>query len=214
MVPQAAHAGEYALTRVVDMIDRCEDGNQRVRDVRQARLLMIHRLGNYEAGGIFLGDRELVTAKDVAAAYAKHPEWIGTASMPYHLVIPPSGQIQVARPLKLRTPHAYEASQYAVGVAVLGDHRTRPPTQEQLAALAQLAAWWLGWAQIPARDCILPHAPGPVVYAGKYLHATKDPGKHCPGRYLDLGTVRRDAERLARRSAVTALNAAGIVLGA
>ncbi|MEW5762562.1 MAG: N-acetylmuramoyl-L-alanine amidase [Bacillota bacterium] len=117
--------------------------------------------------------------KDAAQVRAYHLS-LGWRDVGYHFLIERSGAVVAGRPLGLPGAHCTAAgmNRRAIGVALIGNFEAHPPLAAQLAALVELLRHLAAAHGIPAAN-ILGHreVPGAATL--------------CPGRYLDMGEVRR-----------------------
>jgi hypothetical protein len=107
-------------------------------------------------------------------------------SLPYTFVITSNGEVQQGWPVTHVSPHAKRFNVSGIGVALLGDFRTRVPPDRQLWAAEDLAAALLiVWPhlKIVAHDEL---GPG----------ATSTPGKQCPGPMFNIRGFRERVRRL------------------
>jgi len=160
--------------RVKNLIAFCDDGRERLIDVNQRRIVVVHRCGMGE------------DAVSVASAF-QAPGQAGSATghqMPYTFVVTRQGDVQQALRIGDVGPHALAWNVPGIGVALVGDMREEPATTEQRASLIELCRVLCGW--LGKDECIWGH--------DELKGGSKDLSKECPGRYLDMGALRRDVE--------------------
>lgn len=143
------------------------------RPTRNIDTVMLHRIGPT------LGPAPAGSAVEIAAWFREHPEVLGTTMMPYTFVIPPDGKTEQAVWVSMRTPHGRSWNTRAIGVALVGDFRRQPPTDQQVDAAAALV--------IRLQDA-LRHPL--AVYGHTMWHplphqTTTTPGKDCPGKHFE-----------------------------
>lgn len=164
--------------KVLTRIAQCADGHERAVDPKRRSAVVVHRTG--------MGS----TAEEVSKGFQRAgPAGDATGHhMPYTIVIGKHGQVEQALHISDYGPHALAWSMPGIGVAVVGDPRVEPLPRLQYEALIEVCstlAGWLGGAS--------------VVWGHDELRdATRDPLRECPGRYLDMGQVRRDVQEAAR----------------
>ena len=95
---------------------------------------------------------------------------------PYHFFIAADGVVHQCVPLLRVAPAAKKLNSYSVQIAVDGDFRKKKPTLAQYGVLVSFIADLL--AKLPRNDVQI---IGHTDEAG----ASNDPGKICPGKFLD-----------------------------
>jgi hypothetical protein len=122
---------------------------------------------------------------EVIRFFATHP--IGQKAtggkMPYPLLVDPSGVITQCLPLGVVSMHARKFNQRSIGVALVGDFRTRAPSAAQRQTLVWLGAHLLHRLQLPV-EAVCGH--------DGLDGGSTDPDKECPGRYLPMASLRAD----------------------
>lgn len=148
------------------------------RPKSQVTLLVVHRIEVSQEDASFSD-----TPPDVARFFRDHPvgQRATGGAMPYPLLIDAAGQVTQTVPLGRVTPHVRAYNPQALGVGVLGDFRTRPPTPAQYEALVRVLVGL-------ARELGL--AASAVVAHDELSGGSADPDKECPGRALSLAVVR------------------------
>lgn len=104
--------------------------------------------------------------------------------MPYTHVVRRDGTVEQALGWAEVAPHACAWNTRSASVGVVGDFRTRPPTDEQWESLV----WLCSIASV-----LIGGASG-VYGHGELEHGMNDPDKSCPGVRLDM-TILRSAVR-------------------
>lgn len=166
-------SGSLPPPRVEDWIARCSSyvaAEPAPASLEQCTRLVIHRT------------RKGANAEEIASVFAQHPE-LGPASgyqMPYTFVVGRGGDIQQALCVTDQEPHAKAWGVVGIGIGVVGDFRSGPPSNQQwhsLLVLCHVFSGWLGGAQaIRGHD----ELPG----------STRDPSQRCPGPMLDMDRLR------------------------
>ena len=160
------------IPQVVDCIAQCATHDTTFRPLAEDRRsrLVIHRTG--------LGEH----AEEICAAYAHDPAAAAVTGgqMPYTFIVTRSGIIEQALRVTDIGPHARAWSSTGIGVGIVGDFRSEPPTPEQWQALRVLAHVFSGWLGGP--NAIVGHDELP-----NYSH---DLTKRCPGELLEMTRLR------------------------
>jgi len=132
---------------------------------------------------------------EVARFFRDHP--IGRratgGAMPYPILIDDAGIIFQTAPLSLITPHAVSHNPSTVGVACIGDFRTRSPSAAQTTALISVCASLLAQFDLP---------PEALHGHDELTGASHDPEKECPGKTLSMVALRRDVSEFIDRGGV------------
>lgn len=114
---------------------------------------------------------------------------LGTGGcMPYHFIVRKDGTIEQAVPLRIVAPGAVKLNRSGVQIALHGDFRKAPPTEEQFNATVMLCA-------------TLQHAfnAHSIVEHTSVPGTTLTPGKICPGKYLDMRKLRQVCSEISIR---------------
>ena len=171
----------------MNLIEACCDGKTKPVDPRRRRAVVVHRCG--------MGEDAMAISQAFQAPGA--PGNVTGHHMPYTIVVTRAGRIEQALRIGDCGPHALAWNITGIGVAMVGDLRSEPPTALQRAALIQVCSALSGWL-----------GGASVVWGHDELrNASTDPLKECPGRFLDMGAVRRDVEL----ASIAACESAGIV---
>jgi hypothetical protein len=101
----------------------------------------------------------------------------------YHIVIEAGGTPHQIVPLDMSVPGAYGFNRSALHVCMLGDFRRHKPTVEQLVTLIEVLAKLRATYNIPV-ERVKGHSELSVRHAVKF----------CPGKYIDMGTIRKMLE--------------------
>ncbi|MBQ7515190.1 MAG: N-acetylmuramoyl-L-alanine amidase [Schwartzia sp.] len=97
----------------------------------------------------------------------------GWAGIGYHYFIRPDGMIEQGRQPPMAGAHAWQNNENTVGVCLAGNFNESRPTEAQMAAAKELAAWLCRAYRL---------APGKRgVIVG---HRDLNEGTTCPGKYL------------------------------
>lgn len=159
---------------VQNCISECNDGRERILDLSQRVVAVIHRT---ETGRNAFEISEQYRTNDAAGRITGY-------QMPYTFVISPEGVIEQALKLSDYGPHARAWNSKGVGIGVIGDFRRHgvPTAQYQsLVALCScLAAWMDGAKSIYGHD--------------ELRDSMADSGKQCPGPKLDMRMLRADVK--------------------
>lgn len=169
------------------------------RDIDRINWLMFHRVGwadprEWESRGF------TIDAAGVRKFYETNPEAAKATGgkMPYTFTIDPSGVIEQSWPLGETAWHARRFSIEAIGVALLGDFRIQPPTENALWSAAELTALLTTfWTQLD-----------PVGHSE--IQGAVAPGKVCPGHLLDMDRLRQLAVDIRKATTGHRMMEAGI----
>jgi hypothetical protein len=118
--------------------------------------------------------------------WADRPGSYSGGETPYHLLVRTDGTIDQCLEIGDMGSHARRWNTSALGVAVVGDFRSHPPTAKQWDSLVDICALLLSWG-----CCVRGHDE--MLGAG-------NPDKRCPGRHLDMAQLRESVteSRLSR----------------
>lgn len=191
-------------------ISFAEDGPTRVRETGETLWPDVLPVADDELDGLQLRARfadtrrTIVQRADGTRHYLKRPGASTGGRDPYSLLVLADGSVDQLCEIGEVTPHAAQANIYALGIAMVGDMRARPPTPAQWQTCVTLAALWYAWGL---------ESQGHTMLDG----ASSDPGKVCPGSHFGLPQLRtasRSSEiaALTRYEAEAILVEAGIVL--
>ena len=171
--------------KVVNIVDEVADGRIKRLDPSRVNKLIIHRVGvNLKAKPpVNWGN----SARDIA------PHFLGSAKpdagknlgheIPYTFFVTPDGVVEQTLHLYDYGPHASRYNSTGIGIAVIGDFRVVPPTEEQYKSLVWLCAVVCDSTDIKSGD-IYGHTDLP--------NASRDPTKVCPGDKLSISKLRHD----------------------
>ncbi len=122
---------------------------------------------------------------EVIRFFATHP--IGQkatgGNMPYPLLVDAEGIVTQCLPLGLVSMHARKFNPRSIGLALVGDFRTKPPTSAQRLTLVCVGAHLLHRLGLPT-EAICGH--------DGLDGGSADPAKECPGRHLPMEALRAD----------------------
>ena len=172
-------------------IAECNDGKHRSRNFENVDRLIVHRIGaSLGADGPTIAAAFRDQSRFAAGSYTG-------GEMPYHFVIRENGTVDQCLTLGDNAPHARRFNVSGLAVGVIGDFRRHAPTPEQWQALREFCGLWLLY--------------GLDVYGHDELPGgSKNPAKQCPGRFLDLPTLRIEASSFADNEAQALLQMSGI----
>ena len=176
---------------VTNKICECDDGKPRSRKFETVDKLIVHRIGES------LGS----TGAQIAEAFRDTSRWAAGSytggQMPYHFVIRECGTVDQCLTLGDHAPHARRWNASGLAVAVIGDFRSIAPTPEQWDALKSFCGLWTLY--------------GLKVYGHDELPGgSKDPSKACPGKMLNMNSLRIEAAAVAAELARDAIRLAGV----
>lgn len=177
--------------KILDRIAQCDDGRHRAAGLAERMRLAIHRT---EAG---------TDAASIARTYREHPQAraVTAGQMPYTFVVTRGARVEQALPLHEHGPHARAWSDSSIGIGCIGDFRTEAIGMDQFNALVRLCAHlcrWLGAVEVFGHD----EMPG----------ASRDAGKECPGRYINMASLREQIRGEMRHKAERNLRDMGVVV--
>ena len=182
------YSWEGSMIEIVDKLTEVSnyDKTKTYRAPESVDLLVVHRIGPK------LGEVNVHGAEDVAAAFSQHPEWKTGGQMPYNFIIREDGTCEQALALSDAGMHSLKFNARSIGVALVGDFRTSPPTADQMDALTSLCMLWVQhlWARGVYRK-----VSEVVVGHDALPGASSDPSKACPGRKLDMKQLVAEVER-------------------
>lgn len=138
------------------------------------RFLVVHHTG-VDVGG----RTEEQYMADLDTSVRVHRRMDG---IPYHIIILPSGDDSVCRPLDQRGQHARGYNYRSVGVALAGNCDQHPPTKPALATLVSVLVGLCEEFDLDA-DAVRGH---------RELEGCRT---HCPGSYVPIDIVRRRVRR-------------------
>ena len=142
--------------------------------------IIVHRIEVSQEDPSF-GDQP----SEVIRFFATHP--IGQKAtggkMPYPLLLDARGIITQCLPLGLVSMHARKFNSRAIGLALVGDFRSKPPSAAQRRALVVVGAHLLHRLDLPV-EALCGHD---TLDGG-----SADPDKECPGHYLPMDALRAD----------------------
>lgn len=164
------------LLKVWNRTKECDDGIHRDRDLGKADRLIFHKihesLGN-DAPSI---SKSFRNKKKFAAGYYTNGE------MPYAIVIPTNGNIELALEIGDWGPHAARWNAQGIGVAVIGDFTKHKPTEAQVKSSVELSTFfgmWFGGVNSFGHT----ELPG----------ASSNPKKVCPGEHFPMDFIRKES---------------------
>lgn len=168
----------------------------------------IHRCSFRDSEPPFQIADEALDSVGLAARFANterySPGYYTKGTIPYTFLIRPNGRIEQLLPVRAVSAHALRWNVPAVGIAVIGDFRTRKPGDTQWEAAVAFCVMWKSF--------------GLKMYGHDELpFASTDPRKECPGKNWSMGTFRALVRRAWERSKSTrdearsALEAIGVV---
>lgn len=144
--------------------------------------IVVHRIEVSQEDSSF-GD----SPEEVIRFFADHPRWSKAtdATMPYPLVIEADGQLTQTLPLELLSYHAVAANPDTIGIALIGDFRTKAPSKAQWQSLVVLCAQLLqslGADGSSLEESLRGH--------DEVVGGSRTPDKECPGRELSMTRLR------------------------
>ena len=177
-----------SVLQFVDKIDEVREFDKKAapRKCESVSLMVVHRIGPK------LGEVNVHGAEDIASAFSKHHEWHTGGQMPYNFVIREDGVVEQALAMNDAGMHSLKFNASSIGVALIGDFRTAPPTAAQLEALTLLSMLWVQhcWAR-GKFDKVDALVKGHDELPG----ASSDKNKACPGYKLDMKALRASVEK-------------------
>jgi hypothetical protein len=125
------------------------------------------------------------TPNEVARFFREHPIGMKATGgdMPYPILVDRDGIVTQTVPLRFITPHAKAHNPGTVGVGVIGDFRTAPPSPRQRAAAVAVCA-----ALLTHFDLEVEKISGHDELQG----GSSDPDKICPGPGLAPADMRNE----------------------
>ncbi len=190
--------------KIVNVIAQVDDGNRRVRDWDKIEVFAVHRVGR-----ILDRDGKIVsnlgrTAEEICDRFLNDPEvarYTG-GEIAYTFMIEEDGTIKQCLPIDDIGQHARRWNTSALGVAVVGDFRYEEPTRAQWTALVDLlTALSAAWALDP-RHAVRGHDELPG--------GSRSAGKRCPGRHIDVDSLRSEVTALMRDAGRQRLSGTGL----
>jgi N-acetyl-anhydromuramyl-L-alanine amidase AmpD len=118
-------------------------------------------------------------AAEICAVLKKIPN---VGGMAYTFVIDEIGNIQQAKYLTTKTPHAKKWNSSTIGIACIGDFNVKEPPEAQVSACVDLCAFLSFYVNRISTNEIRGHMERP--------DASSDPNKKCPGRRWDMSKFR------------------------
>lgn len=190
------------MIEIVNRLSLTGNLQTRERDISSLRWFVVHRFGWIDRNEFGVNGVS-PDAEGVSDFYAREPEASRATGgkPPYTFIIDHFGTVEQVYPVGAITPHATRFNVSGVGVAVLGDFRFVPPTDQQIKSLTEL--WSLFVSAWPGMS-IVGHTDLP--------NATKDVRKVCPGRNMDLVKIDTTARAMVRDRLVRSLVDAGVRL--
>lgn len=166
---------------VENLIEVPTPKNGETRDLNDLEYIIMHRVG--------WNDRHEWTKRgypdNIVGVRQFYKIEVGL-SLPYTFIVTAIGEIQQGWPITHVSPHAKRFNVSGIGIAMLGDFRTRPVPERQLWAAEDLvAALFTTWPhlKVVAHDELGPSA-------------TSTPGKQCPGHMFNVKSFRERVKRL------------------
>ena len=185
------------MLQIKNVIAECDDGKHKVRDLSRCNKIIVHRIGPD------LGIMTCTSMVDVAKWMKIHPQESHTGGeMPYTFgILPTDGTVEQCLELSDVGPHARRFSTEAVSIACLGDFRHMEPTLPQWTSLVTICIELCNWMG----------GGNAMLYGHDELQdASKDKNKKCPGRYLDMNTLRNEVRLSLVSNGVQGLKAIGV----
>lgn len=187
--------------KIVNIIERVDDGKPRRREVEKITTIAVHRVGKDLKLKTSLGD----TAEEICDRFRNDPEvakYTG-GEIAYTLMIEADGTVKQCLPIDDVGQHAARWNTVALGVAMIGDFRVTLPSLEQRTTLIELLAMLCMALGLDPRAAIRGHDELPG--------GTKSPGKSCPGEHVNMPRVREDVLDFMETTASRQLVKDGIV---
>jgi N-acetyl-anhydromuramyl-L-alanine amidase AmpD len=132
-----------AIQVVIDQLAKHATQRYERRDRSQIRFLVLHHSAVPPSVG----------AGRIASYQVETQGWPGIG---FHYFVYDDGRIEQTQPLEVVSYHAGDANPASVGICLAGNFTDRPPTDAQLLATGQLAAWLLQELSLPI-EAIHPH---------------------------------------------------------
>jgi len=182
------------LEPFVNIIDEVSDGHKIDRVFDDHEGITIHRVGYNHKYGIDLGETAAEICGHFTGRNAQYPEVAKATGgeLAYTIMIGKAGVPWQCLPLSDIGHHARRWSYKTVGVAVIGDPRYVPLTNEQywsLVDVCSIISRVLGTSSV--------HVKGHDELPG----GMRDKTKECPGKLLSMSQLRHDVWRVMRASA-------------
>jgi len=188
---------------VRDFTAKASNGKHNKRSLGLIQNIIVHRLG--PKAGITVNEVTesfLNTDKYAAGSYTN-------GQQPYHFWVDVAGRAYQLIPLDEVGWHALRWSKNSVGIACSGDFRISPPTDAQLQTLTGICLALVLWIGDDWKIFGHTELPG----------ATLDLGKECPGKFMDIPTLRKAMREvteklvpLGKPASTNLIQAFGIVL--
>jgi len=161
----------------------CDDGIHRQREEPPSGITM-HQ---FSVPGIH-------NAKGIADWYRSNQQYTG-GQMPYSIVNPMNGELELALPWNEVGPHALRWSSPTIGVVSIGDFNKQIPTPQQWESAIDIAS---------ELCCAYNLCPSDVAHLSGHTErpfASKTPGKVCPGNFWNMDKFREHVTDAMRESA-------------
>ena len=192
---------------MIRVIDRVTDEARRRPERQSTDYIFLHRV-LWPQGAKEWDTHNLEhDARSVAEYYRLYtPQTVGNKApwCPYHFVIGFEGDIEQCYPKGKKAKHAANLNNSSLGIALLGDFRLEPPTEDQMDSLHELLNFLAGPCGCYYEARIVGHTMG-------LTEATGDRDKICPGSLLDLSKLREGMRSIAALEAIHALRLRGVV---
>jgi len=122
----------------------------------------------------------------------------GWATIGYHFVVRRDGTIEPGRPTTQQGAHVRGLNHCSIGICLSGNHDIAPMTTKQRAALLQLLKTLCQKYKLPSNAVLGHKEVNALVTAGRLdkIYATS---KSCPGRYVDMRTIRQELAQLLKQ---------------
>jgi hypothetical protein len=142
------------------------------------------------------------TARGVYDLYSKHPECkdIAKGSIPFHIVIEPSGQVVQTAPLNQKLWHAYKLNSTHVGICCVGDFREKAMPAAQRAALVGVCVGLMRESDREMSGLAQPFSSSEFLGHTEKPEGSRHPDLESPGKQVDLPQLRADIETAFREN--------------
>ena len=178
--------------RVTNRIEDCARVCNHRANTRTAHLLSrvaLHRCTFANSEAPFYCADDSLDAIGLAARFAVTdryaPGFYTKGTIPFTLLIKRNGRIEQLLPITAVASHALRWNVPAIGIALVGNMKEKPPTKAMWDAAVSLCAMWRGY--------------GLRMYGHDELpFASSDTTKRCPGAFFVMSNFRREVRARAK----------------
>lgn len=178
--------------RIENIIESVRDGKPRDRKITPIGV-GVHRVGVDHGTGIDLGDSAFSVCNHFNGRNTRYPE-IARATgghLPYTLIVEEYGLVAQCLRISDMGFHARRWSRPYIGVAAIGDFRTKSPSRAQWVAAVDIVAFLCHEFGIDPLGYSEPLVPT-VAGHDELPSGSRDAGKRCPGDRWNMEAFRRE----------------------